>query len=63
MQNNMTIKKLMNRQDKIVELLNKKLTTKEQSMLAEAINIEYELTMVEEGHELETLDIYRANKK
>lgn len=59
----MTIKKLMNRQDKIVELLNKKLTTKEQSMLAEAINIEYELTMVEEGHELETLDIYRANKK
>lgn len=59
----MTVKQYINRQDKIVSLLNKKLNAKEQAMLVEAINIEYTLTMVEEGHEIETLDIYRANQK
>ena len=57
------IQKLINRQDTICELLNKKLNAKEQQMLIEAINIEYTLTMVEEGHDIETLDIDRANQQ
>ena len=45
-----TINKLENRQDKIIE----KFSEKEQKLIIEAINIEYILTMVEEGHELST---------
>lgn len=51
----MTVKKLQKRQNDILKKLEKKLTKKEVSILIEAINIEYLLTMVEEGHELSTI--------
>lgn len=48
-----TWKKLQKEQDDIVDKLNKKLNKEEQKLLSRAINIEYKLAMVEEGHESE----------
>lgn len=46
------IKEIQKRQDEIVAMF----TKKQQKLINEAINIEYKLTKVEEGYELETLD-------
>ena len=48
-----TWKKLQQEQDDICEKLEKKLNAKEIEMLTRAINIEYKLAMVEEGHDSE----------
>ena len=49
------IKKLQNRQESIIESF----TPEQQKLISEAINIEWVLCMVEEGHESE-LDVYTA---
>jgi len=46
------IKDIMRRQDEIVVMF----TKDQQNLINEAINIEYKLTMVEQGYKLENLD-------
>lgn len=46
---------LQEEQDKIVSRLNKKLTKAEGKALARAIEIEYILAMVEEGHNIDEI--------
>ncbi|MBU2545285.1 hypothetical protein KKC65_02435 [Patescibacteria group bacterium] len=47
-----TIKSMLKRQDKIIEMFPKK----QQKLINEAINIEHKLTMIEQGYSLEKLD-------
>ena len=47
--------KLQNKQDRLKEIISKKLTKKEKKYLSDIINIEYKLTMEAEGHDINIL--------